>query len=154
MLSIGNSRSDSASEGSEDSSAPRPRPSPRRLIMAQHLPCQIQVSSRTGGPDVVQHHRLAVARRLRQTNVPRNDRIEDLSGKVAIDLFADLERQAGPSVEHSEHDALDGEARIQPLLNELHRLQEVSQTFEGVELALKRHQPSMGRHERVDGQKT
>src|SRR5262245_16613724 len=136
MLSIGSSRSDSASEGSEASSAPRPRPSPRRLIMAQHLPRQIQVSSGTGGPEVVQHHRLAVARRLCQTNVPRNDRIEDLPGKVAIDLFADLERQAGSAVEHGEHDALDIEARVQPLSNEFHRLEEVSQAFERVELAL------------------
>src|SRR5262245_44049615 len=139
MLSIGSSRSDSASAGSEASNAPRPRPSPRRFIMAQHLPGQIEVSSRTGGPDVVQHHRLAVARRLSQTNVPRNNRIEDLPGKVAIDFFADLERQAGPAVEHGEHDALDIEARVQPLSNELHRLEEVSQAFEGVELALQRH---------------
>src|SRR5262245_65684954 len=119
MLSIGSSRSDSASEGSEASSAPRPRPSPRRLIMAQHLPGQIEVSSGTGGPDVVQHHRLAVARRLCQTYVPRNDRIEDLPRKVAIDLFADLERQAGPAVEHGEHEALDNQGRLKPRHNDI-----------------------------------
>src|SRR4030095_3775117 len=117
MLSIGSSRSDSASEGSEASNAPRPRPRPRLLFMAHHLPCQLQISSGTGGPEVVKHHRLAVARRLRQTDVPRNDRIEDLSGKVSIDLVANLEREARPAVEHREHDALDVEAGVQPLSN-------------------------------------
>src|SRR4030095_11065424 len=100
MLLTGSSKSDSASDGSEASSAPRPRPRPRLLFMAQHLPCQLQVSSGAGGPEVVQHHRLAVARRLRQTNIPRNDRVEDLPGKVAIDFFADLDRKACPAVEH------------------------------------------------------
>src|SRR5262245_63081475 len=100
MVSIASSTSDSASEGSEASNAPRPRPRPRLLFMAQHLPCQLQVSSGAGGPEVVQHHRLAVARRLRQTNVPRNDRVKDLSGKEAIDFFSDLEREASPAVEH------------------------------------------------------
>src|SRR4029434_164171 len=103
MLSTGSSKSDSASEGSEASSAPRPRPRPRLLFMAQHLPCQLQVSSGAGGPEVVQHHRLAVARRLRQTNVPRDDRVEDLSGKVAIELFADLESEARTGVEPCAH---------------------------------------------------
>src|SRR6266850_1213326 len=147
MLSIGRSRSDSASEGSEASSAPRPRPSPRLMLMAQHLPCQLEVSSGAGGPEVVKHHRLAVARRLRQTNVPRNDRIEDLSRKVSLDLFADLEREARPAVEHRQHDAPDLEAGVQPLSNQLHSLEEVSQTLERIELTLERDENPISRHE-------
>src|SRR5207247_4372649 len=104
MRSISRSRSDSASERSEASSAPRPRPSPRLMLMAQHLPCQLEVSSGAGRPEIVKHHRLAVARRLRQTNVPRNDRIEDLPGKVSIDLFPDLERETCPAVENRSQD--------------------------------------------------
>src|SRR5882724_11372665 len=154
MLSIGRSRSDSASEGSEASSAPRPRPSPRLMLMAQHLPCQLEVSSGAGGPEIVKHHRLAVARRLRQTNVPRNDRIEDLPGKVSIDLFADLERETCPAVEHGEYDALDVEAEVQPLSHQLHRLEEVSETLERVELALERDENPIGGNQRVDRQKT
>src|SRR4029450_3954772 len=154
MLSTGSSKSDSASEGSAASRGPRPRAGPRLLFMTQHLPCQLQVSSGAGGPEVVQHHRLAVARLLRQTNVPRNDRVEDLSGKVAIDFFADLERKACPAVEHREHDALHVEAGVQPLSNQLHRLEEVSQTLERVELALERDENPVGRHQRVDGQET
>src|SRR5262249_33042451 len=106
--------------------------------MAQHLPCQLQVSSGAGGPEGVQHHQLAVARRLRQTNVPRNDRVKYLSGKEAIDFFSDLEREASPAVEHREHDALHVEAGIQPLPDQLHCLEKVSQTLERIELALKR----------------
>src|SRR5262245_65589108 len=96
--------------------------------MAQHLPRQLKVSSGAGGPEVVQHHRLAVARRLRQTNVPTNDRVEDLPWKIAIDLFTNLERKAGPAVEHREDDALDVEAAVQPFANRLHRRQESSRT--------------------------
>src|SRR5262245_35053837 len=152
MVSIASSTSDSASEGSEASSAPSPRPRPRLLFMAQHLPCQLQVSGGAGGPEVLQHHRLAVARRLRQTNVSRNDRVEDLPWKIAIDLFTDLERKASPAVEHCEDDALDVEAGVQPLSNQLHRLEEVSQTLERIEFALERDENPVSRHERIDGQ--
>src|SRR5262249_14235412 len=65
---------------------------------------------------------------------------------------ADLERKARSAVEHSEHDALNVEARVQTLSNELDRFEEVSQTLERIELALQRDEYPVGRRQRVDGQ--
>src|SRR2546422_11131992 len=117
---MGTSISDSASAGSDESSAPSPRPSPRLLIMIQDLPCQFEVGCGTAGPEIMKHHRLAMAGRFREPNVPRNDRVEHLPGKVAIHLVADLERETRPTIEHREHDAFDVQDRKSTRLNSSH----------------------------------
>src|SRR5207249_855541 len=49
---------------------------------------------------------------------------------------------------------LDVETEVQPLSHQLHRLEEVSQTLERVELALERDENPIGGNQRVDCQKT
>ena len=58
---------------------------------------------------VVQQHRLAVARRLGQPHVARHRRLEDLVAEVLGDLGADLVGQVHAAVEHREHHAVDRE---------------------------------------------
>ena len=94
-----------------------------------------------------------MAGRFREPNVPRNDRVEHLPGKVAIHLVADLERETRPTIEHREHDAFDVQARVEALSYELDGLEKVGQTFERVELTLKWDENSIGGHKGVDGEK-
>src|SRR3990172_11890544 len=102
----------SPSPGVEESRAPRPRPSPR-LFMGQDLPCEIEVRERAARPEIVEHDRLAVARRFGQAHVARDDGVEDLAREVAVDLVADLEREARPAVEHPHYDFLHIEPRVE-----------------------------------------
>src|SRR2546422_2338023 len=152
---MGTSTNDSASAGSADSSAPSPRPSPRLVITVQHLPSQFEVCGGATGLEIVKHDRLAVARRFRKPNVPWNDGIEHLSGKVPVHLVANLEREARPAVEHREHDPQDIETRVELLSHEPHGLlEEMGQPFERVELTLEWHEDAIGGHQSVDRQET
>src|SRR5438132_5318283 len=151
IWSIGISIRTSSAAGVAERRAPRPRPSPR-LFMPENLPREFEMCDRPARPQVVQHHGLAVARRLREPHVARNHRVEDLAREIAVHLVADLERQAGPAMEHREHDALDREALIQALADELDGLEEMGKPFERVELALQRHEDTIGGRERVDRQ--
>src|SRR5439155_12306704 len=137
--SIGTSISSSSSAGAADSSAPRPRPSPL-LYMVQHLPGQFEIGGGAAGPQIVEHHGLAVARSFTEPDVAWNQGLEDFFWKVPVNLVANLERQAGPPVEHRQDNARDAESPIQALAHELHGLEEVSQALERVELTLQRHQ--------------
>src|SRR5882672_11622687 len=155
ICSIGTSTRDSASLGSEASSAPSPRPSPRLIIMVQNLPSQFEVCRRATGPEIVHHDRPAVAGSFRESDVAWDDGVEHLPWKVPIDLVADLEREARSTVEHREQDPQEVETGIQLLSNELHGLlEQMGQSLERVELALQRDEHSIRRDERVDRQQT
>src|SRR5256885_17021819 len=119
---MGTSTSDSASVGSEDRSAPRPRPSPRLVIMVQHLPSQFEVCGGATGLEIVHHNGPAVAGRFRETDVAWNHGVEHLPRKVSVDLIADLEGEARTAVEHREQDPEGVESRIQVLSDKLHWL--------------------------------
>ena len=99
---------------------------------------------------IVEHHGLAVARRLAEPDVSWDDGFEDLTREVAMDFLADLHGHAGPTIEHGQHDPADVERRIQPLPNELDGLQQVREPLERVELALQRNDDAIGGDERVD----
>src|SRR5207249_3385507 len=107
----------SSAVGVAESRAPRPRPSPR-LFMLQHLPGEFEICDRPTRSQVMEHHGLPVARCLREAHVARDHRVEDLAREVAVHLVSDLKRQARPAIEHREHDARDGEARVQALAHE------------------------------------
>src|SRR2546425_2155593 len=141
----------SPAAGVELSSASRPRPSPR-LCMREDLLCQFEVRDGSAGAEVMEHHRLAVARGFAEADVPGDHRVEDLPREVALDLVPDLEREARPPLEHGQDDAQDPELGIQPLTHELDRLEQMRQPLEGVELALQRHENPAGGGQGVDGQ--
>src|SRR5882724_201611 len=149
IWSIGISIRTSSAAGVAERRAPRPRPSPR-LFMPENLPREFEICDRPARPQIVQHHGLAVARRLREPHVARNHRVEDLAREIAVHLVADLERQARPAIEHREHDALDREARVQALAHEPDGLEKLREPLQGVELALKGHEDAVGSHKGVD----
>src|SRR5262247_4083264 len=109
----------SPSTGVEERSAPRPRPRPGLLCMLENLPRQFEVGDSAAGAQVVEHHRLAVTRRLAEPDIAWNDSFEDLAGEVSMDFLADLQGHAGAPVEHCEHDAAHAEHRVEPLSHEL-----------------------------------
>src|SRR5919108_1267652 len=128
------------SSGVEANSAPRPRPRPRCLFMLEHLPRELQIRNRAAGAQIMKHDWLTVTWRLRQPNVARNHRVEDLAREVTMDLIANLLRDTGPTVEHRQDDAFDSESRVQTLSDQLDGPEQVREPFERIELALKRDQ--------------
>src|SRR5436190_1682370 len=141
----------SSASGVDERSAPSPRPSPR-LFMPENLPREFEISDSAAGAKVVEHHGLAMAWGLAEPNVPRDHRLEDFAREVTLHLVPHLQSEARPPIEHREHDPLDCEPWVQPLAHEFHRLEEVRQTFECIELALQRHQYAIRRRQGVDGQ--
>src|SRR5262249_25146965 len=93
-------------------------------------------------------------RRLAEPDVTRYDRFEDLTRKVAVNLLFDLRGHARTAIEHRKDNAADPKARIQPIPDELDRLEQVGQPLESVELALQGNQHRVGGDERIDGQET
>ena len=102
----------------------------------------------------MEHNRLTVARRLREPDIARNHRVEDLAGEVTMDLVANLLRHARPAVEHRQHDTLNTESRIEALANELHGPEQVRQTFQCVELALERNEHTVRGHQSINSEQT
>src|SRR5438876_5484005 len=102
----------------------------------------------------MEHDRLAMTGRLGEPHVPRYDGLEDLPGEITLDLVPNLERKTRPAIEHRQDDSIDPEAGIEPLPNQLHGLEQMSEPFERVKLALKRNDHSIGSDQGVDGQKS
>src|SRR5690606_27185537 len=90
--------------------------------------------------------------RLREPDVPGDDAAEDATPEVLLRLVRDLAREVEPLIEHREQDALDLEARIQALLDEANRVEQLGEPFERVELALDRDKHRVGGRQRVERQ--
>src|SRR5438477_13021788 len=85
-----------------------PRPN-AFLCMANNLFSELPVAFRSARPRVVSKDWLAVARRLGQSHVARDDCRKDLASEKILQVVADLARQVGPIIVHSEQDALDSQ---------------------------------------------
>ena len=82
--------------------------------------------------------RQAVARRLGQTDAARDDRRVHEPAEVAARLGVDLGGQVGPAVGHGQDDAVDGEARIEVVTDEIDGGEQLGESLECVVLALER----------------
>ena len=102
----------------------------------------------------MEHDGLAMAGRLGQPDVTRNNSFKDLARKVARHLVSDLERQADATIEHCQDNPLDFQLGIQALPHELDRSKELGQPFERIELALKRDENPGRGSQRVDREET
>src|SRR5215469_2735229 len=136
----------------EPSKAPRPRPSPCLGFMSEHLLGQLEIGDGSGRLEVVEHDRFSMAGRLGDPHVPRNDRLEYLAAQMTLDLAFDLSGETGPPIEHCENHALDGESRVEFLLDEVDGPQDVSQALHRVVLALKGYEGCSGRGKSVERQ--
>src|SRR5262249_46315134 len=87
-------------------SALRPFPKARRVI-SYDLLSKFQIALCSFRANVIDQDRLAVAWGLRQTDVARNDRLEDLVAKKIPQVLRDLVSQVGSIVEHCQQNAFD-----------------------------------------------
>src|SRR3989304_2757108 len=100
-------------EGEDDKRAPNPRPKPCLALMGKHLLGQLEVGCRARGAEIVKHDRLAVARRLGDSYVPRDNGLHDLAAQVPLDFVFDLGGEARPAIEHGQDYSLDLQPRIE-----------------------------------------
>src|SRR5438128_4319042 len=131
--------------------APRPLPRPLRRTTA-HLLGQLAVGDRPARGRIEHDDRLPEGRRLGEPDGAGDEVPADLRPEVVADLLGDLLRQLGACVVHREDDGADLELRIQVRLHQLDVPQELTQTFEGVVLALDRHDDLVRRRQPVDGE--
>src|SRR5690606_4375219 len=115
-----------------------------------NLKGRLEVARRPTGARVVGHHRLAVARRLRDPDVPRNDGGEHTVPEVGADVLLHRIRQAGAPVVHGEEDGGHLERRVEVVLHELDVVGQLLHTLQRVVLALDRDQDLLRGHQRVD----
>ena len=101
---------------------------------------------------VVQHAGHAVARRLAQPNVARNDRVEHLLLEELADVARHLLAEIRAFVVHRQQHAFDVERRIERAAHAAHRADELGEPFEREVLAVQRNQHGVGRDQRVQRQ--
>src|SRR5437763_9035564 len=99
-MSTGTGRNSwSSSRGATDRIAARPRPIPfGRSATGGHLLCQLEVRVGPGAVGVVVDDRLPEARRLANSNVARDHRVEHQLGEVLAHLALDVLGQASTAV--------------------------------------------------------
>src|SRR3990170_5868076 len=132
-------------------SAPRPLPS-ATFCMADDLLGKVKVALGHPRPDIVQQHRLAVARRLGERHIAVNDGGVDFVAEIFAHFLRHLVGQVVPAVVHGEEHAFDGKVGVQVLLDELDGVHESRQAFEGIVLALHGNEHAVGSGQRVHGQ--
>ena len=74
----------------------------------------------------------------------------DLLAEVVLDLLGDGLGELVPVVDHREEDLGDVEPRVDPSPYDVDRLEELAQAFQGVELALHRHEDAVAGGKDVD----
>ena len=101
---------------------------------------------------VVEDHRHAVARRLGQANIPRNDALENLGAEERAQVGGDLLGKRGAVVVHREKNALDGERWIDGAAETGQRVEKLGHALESQKLALNGHKDRVGGGQGVDGE--
>src|SRR5262245_37030760 len=108
--------------------------------MTKHLPREIEIRYCARRAKIVEHDRLAVARRFRDPNVSWNDRRQDLVAEMLLHFPLDLARETRPAIEHGQHDTFHSELGIQSLPDVIDGTEDVRQPLHRVVLALERNQ--------------
>src|SRR6185369_1426127 len=99
---------------------------------------------------VVENHWHAVARRLAESHVTRDDGAEDFLLEKIPDVARDLLSQVRALVEHREQHAVDVEPGVEGRANAAHRADEIGEPLEREVLAVQRNQHRVGGDERVE----
>ena len=97
-------------------------------------------------------HRHAVARRLAEPDVARDDGAKHFLLEELADVGRDLLPEIRPLVEHRQQHAFDVERRIERRAHAAHRADEIGEPFEREVLAVQRNQHGVGGDERVQRQ--
>ena len=113
--------------------------------------CQGEMVLRTGGVCVVEDHGQTVAGTLRQFHVTLDDGLEHQFLEVALHLVVDLVGQSEATVVHRQQESLDLQLRIQLVLDDLDRVEQFADAFEGEVLTLHGDDHRVGGCQCVDG---
>jgi hypothetical protein len=115
-----------------------------------HLPRQRAIAFGAPRLGVVDGDGLAEARRLAEPHGPRDDDVVDAIAEIAANLADDLLGQLRPRVEHRHDDARQPKRRVDVLLDEADVVEQLTEPFEGVVLALDGDDELLRGRERVD----
>jgi len=99
---------------------------------------------------IIEHDGLAKARSLGQAHVSGDDCGEDLRAKILTRVCGNLAGQVEARVVHGEEHAGNAEGRIDAVLDQVHGVEELTQTLERVVFALQRDEQRIGRREHVE----
>src|ERR1700722_12662845 len=124
-------------------SAPSPLPK-AFLVIEDDLLSKICVSLGPSAVNVVKDDGLAETGRLRQPNIARNYRLEDLSTEETAEISSNLARKRGSLVIHRQKNAFDLEFRIQRAPDAHKRVEKLRNAFESQVFALNRDQHGTG----------
>ena len=102
--------------------------------------------------DVVENHGHAVARRLAEADVARDDGAKHFLLEELPHVGRDLLSEIRALVEHREQHAFDVERRVERGADAAHRADEIGEAFEREVLAVQRNQDRVGGDERVQRQ--
>src|SRR5262245_11657506 len=105
-----------------------PRPN-AFLAMIHHLARKVHVAHRSGAARIVDDDRFAEAWRFAQSNVSWDHGAIDALGEIAPGLVHHLLGEIQTIVVHRQQDTLDLKRRVEALLHESDRSEQVAQAF-------------------------
>ena len=127
---------------------------PARMVTARcphgELVCRVGVGECAARARVVGHHRLPVARCLRDADAARDRRREHRVAEVVAHLCGHLLGQPGARVVHRQQDRRDVQLLVEVRAHQLDVAQQLAEPFQRVELALDRDQHFAAGDQRVD----
>src|SRR5262245_59792378 len=131
----------------------RPRPSAFRFpFMVDDFPREVEIALGTFTANVVEHDRLAEARRFSEPDVAGNDGLENLISEMGTDFLNHLAGQIGAIVIHRQKDSFDVQPGVQGRADPLERPHQLRDPLEGHVLTLDRDDDCMSGHQRVQRQ--
>src|SRR5688572_31490315 len=113
-----------------------------------------QIGSRSYRSNVVQHYWLAKTRRLCEPDIPGNQCVEHHVSEVFPCIRSHLPGEIEARVVHRKKHSRDGKCLIHSVLQAMHSVEELRQSFECVVLALKWYQHRIRGAKHVEGDQT
>src|SRR5277367_1783220 len=139
---------------------PRFRRRRRRTFLSHHphlpiqnLLCQPYIAFRTPRPHIVSERWLAIARGLRQPNIPRNGSSAKLLPKMLLKFLRHLLSEVSPLIEHSQYHAIDDEPRVERRPDPFNRVEQFRNALKRKVFRLHRNQNSISSDQRIESKK-
>ncbi len=112
---------------------------------------ELDIGNRTTGIGVVEDDREAVARRLGELDISRDDGAEHHISEMSFQLLKYLIGEAEPGIIHGQQESFDLESRLQSALDDSDGVEELGNAFEGEIFRLHWNDHGVSGSECVDG---
>ena len=129
-------------------------PPPYFLFCFDYFIRQSSVGLRPFTPHIILKDRLAARRRFAQLDVPRNVMMIDPVLEVLAHLLLHLHRQLRAGIKHRQQHAFDHQIRVEQLLHQTNRQQQLSHTFQCIIFALHRNDDRVRSGQRIGVEQT